>query len=261
MTPFLISPPFGTYFNHPEATPVLGSFTLHRRPGRWYKTLQFFWDNWNRPVPGGYCNRIGLRNPGIASIFDHHDVRGRYYSLVGLADDDWKIMLSIIDAHVNTHVRFELNLGCPNVHEYGIEYADLEAFCRRYWCGVKLPADMDKAMKIAEMAVKAGAHFLHAGNTVASEWGGLSGAAAKAVNLPIVEALARAFPDIHIVGGGGNYTYRDILDYNHGGAVSYSLATAWMHPQKARFLIRQYEMHFGESRVCRLPRLPRLSRK
>lgn len=253
MTPFLISPPFGTYFDHPEATPVLGSFTLKPRSGRWYKTLQFLWDNWQRPVIGGYCNRIGLRNPGIDSLqFLPHDLR--LHSLVGLDDDDWKIMLDHINFHGNTHVRFELNLGCPNVHEYGIEYADLEAFCRHYWCGVKLPADMNKAMKIADMAVKAGARFLHAGNTVASEWGGLSGAPAKAVNLPIVGALARAFPGVHIVGGGGNYVYRDILDYNHAGAVSYSLATAWMRRKQARLLIRQYEMQFGESRVCRLPK-------
>jgi hypothetical protein len=68
MRDIIISSPFGTYIKSKKATSVLGSFTLDKRPGRAGKIVQFIIDNVRHPVPGGWRNRIGLRNPGIGSI-------------------------------------------------------------------------------------------------------------------------------------------------------------------------------------------------
>ena len=57
-----ISPPFGNYFNLPYTTSITGSFTLEPRGGKWrqiFKTLRYSWKH------GCWCNKIGLRNPGI----------------------------------------------------------------------------------------------------------------------------------------------------------------------------------------------------
>jgi dihydroorotate dehydrogenase len=246
MTPFLISPPFGSYrmFDYPNATCVLGSFTLNRRPGRWLKTLEFFWDNFREPIPNGWVNRIGLRNPGIG-VLEFSPYHLHLYSLVGLEDDDWEKMFAHLVAHADTHIRFELNLGCPNVHEYGIPQQVLEDFCQHYWCGVKLPADLPKALRIAEMAVKAGARYLHAGNTLASSRGGISGAPLKLVNLSIVEALVREFPHINIVGGGGIREFQDVLDYMGVGATAFGLGTICFRPWLARRIVKEYDKRFG----------------
>jgi dihydroorotate dehydrogenase len=140
-----------------------------------------------------------------------------------------------------------LNLGCPNVHEYGIDFNSLEQFCRHYWCGVKLPADLRQAFVVAEQAVLAGVRYLHAGNTLPSERGGISGHPLKFVNLQIVEALAKMFSgiNVNIVGGGGIYSFDDLIDYRNAGANSYSLATVWFKPWRARKIMRQYERLYG----------------
>ena len=57
-----ISPPFGNYIYLPNTIPIRGSFTLHKRQGKWlqiFKTLRYI------PHLNGWVNKIGLRNPGI----------------------------------------------------------------------------------------------------------------------------------------------------------------------------------------------------
>lgn len=241
MTPFLISPPFGSYrlLDFDFATCVLGSYTLHTRSGRAWQVAKFFWENFRNPIPGGWANHIGLRNPGLRSVeFNAHHLH--IYSLVGLESGDWSIMFDQLSECADTHIRFELNLGCPNVHEYGIDKASLRKFCEHYWCGVKLPADLDRATKIGEMAVEAGARYIHAGNTLAVAGKGISGKPLKPVNLAIVEELAKRFPGQNIVGGGGIYGFQDVLDYRNAGACAFSLGTVCFRPWRAKSIINKY---------------------
>jgi dihydroorotate dehydrogenase len=242
MTPFIISPPFGTHLSFHHATSVLGSFTFYHRPGRLWKTGAFFWQNLTNPVPNGWVNRIGLRNPGIAAV--EFNNRRRLYSLVGLEEGEWELMFDQLQLRADSHTRLELNLGCPNVHEYAIRRSSLIEYCHAYWCGVKLPADLPRAMKIAEMAVHAGTRYLHAANTLASPRGGLSGYPVKPTNLAIVEALAKEFPSINIVGGGGIYGFADLLDYQNAGATAFSLGVVCFRPWRARAIIRNYEAKY-----------------
>lgn len=246
LTPFVISPPFGTYIRHHLADSVLGSFTLMRRPGRTLKVAQFVLDNIRFPVSGGWRNRIELRNPGVASIDWLTD---RYiYSVVGLEDYDWEATFDLLgersDHPVDYRAAIELNLGCQNVHRYSICRATLGRYCDYYRVIAKLPADMTRALDMAEQCVEAGVAYLHAGNTVLDNPGSLSGYPAKAANLPIVEELAKRYPGTPIIGGGGIYQFQDLVDYRNAGARRYSLATVWFRVWRALSIISQYRTRY-----------------
>lgn len=217
MKRFLVSPPFGNYIKHPNCTPVIGSLTLNRRPGLIWNTIKSL-----RPIKGGWVNQIGLRNAGLNSInkFDPDHI----YSLVGLGPDDWSIMLDMLPPNLN----IELNLGCPNVHEYGIPFNTLRAFAKKHTVSVKLPAT-SKIEIVADLAVNAQVHYLHCSNTIPTDRGGESGKRLKEFNLPMIELLHRRYRT-PIIAGGGIYTAQDVTDYTNAGADHFSLSTAWFRP-------------------------------
>lgn len=225
MKPFLISPPFGNWITRENCTSVLGSFTWERRPGLLYHALRTF-----RKVPGGWVNRIGLRNPGIRSSLPFRtDV---IYSLVGLEDGDWERMLTFCPSGT----AIEVNLGCPNVHEYGIPPDVLRDYCRKFVVGAKLPPT-DQVDDMAEMCIETGVHYLHLSNTLPSDRGGISGRRLLAVNLPIVERMADRYPG-KIVAGGGIYDPTTAKVYRGMGASTLSLSTVWLTPWKVPAILR-----------------------
>jgi dihydroorotate dehydrogenase len=207
----------------------MGSYTLQKRPGLIRNTIKSL-----RPVPGGWVNRIGLRNPGIAAIkYDPN----RIYSLVGLEDGDWERIVFLIPITKLGHARVELNLGCPNVHEYGISRDLLSLYTARFVVQAKLPPT-DKADPTAEMCAEAGVKFLHCSNTIPTERGGESGKRLKLLNLPIVERLAKRFPTIPIIAGGGIYSPQDVVDYRNAGATMFSLSTVFFTPWRVSAILR-----------------------
>lgn len=240
-----IAPPFGTHIISSRATSVVGSYTCLTRSHRGLKILQFFYDNLRYPVDRGWRNRIGLRNPGIASIGYLFD--DCIYSLVGLEDYDWELMLDklqqtpVHSEAATASVFIEINLGCPNVHKYGIPEPVLAEFCNLYTVIAKFPAHYDTAIGMAEMCARAGVCYFHASNTLPDPMGlgGISGYPLKLVNLPIVQKLAELYPNIPIIGGGGIYAWQDYLDYKSAGATYFSMGTVWFHPLKARSLLRR----------------------
>lgn len=219
MKTFLIAPPFGNYLSNPNCTSVHGSFTLERRPGLVWNTLKSL-----RPIRGGWVNRIGLRNPGIKSL------QGRYsrhciYSIVGLEPDDWGEMLHYIPDGMTV----ELNLGCPNVHRYGIEPDVLRKFVHHFRTIVKLPAT-DLVHEVAEMAVSSGVTYLHASNTIPTPRGGESGQRLKKHNEAVIPVLRATHPSASIIAGGGIYSWQDVERYAALGADHFSLGTVWFRP-------------------------------
>ena len=84
MNTLFISPPFGNYINLPMTTSIRGSFTLEPREGKWsqiFKTLRYSWKH------GCWCNKIGLRNPGIDWAIQNYK-RGTITSIAILQRDD-----------------------------------------------------------------------------------------------------------------------------------------------------------------------------
>ena len=238
MERLLISPPFGSYISTSFTTSVLGSFTVEPRPGLFCKSLQFFLDNYHHPVKDGYRNRIGLRNPGVYNIPYINDLY--IYSVVGLKQYDWDTILLTLEGCLKENsIIVELNLGCPNVHEYGIRREIIKEYCRYFKVIAKLPPT-EKFFPIADMCAEEGIDYFHCSNTVPSELGGISGYPLKHINLPLVTELAKRCPHIPIIAGGGIYEWQDILDYRRAGAIYFSTSTVWLNPFKAYKLVRRF---------------------
>jgi dihydroorotate dehydrogenase len=230
MKRFLINPPFGNYVEVAGCKRVMGSYTLHRRGGLIMQVAKTL-----RPIKGGWTNKIGLRNKGIKHV---RFQSGRIYSIVGLEADDWEVMLPILSTQTDVpFLHLELNLGCPNVHEYGIDRHTLEHYCHWHAVSVKLPAT-DAIDEVADMAVQSGANQLHCSNTLPTPAGGESGRRLKEWNLPVVERLAKRYPSIPIIAGGGIYSAQDVKDYENAGASHFGLSTVWFTPWRVPAILK-----------------------
>lgn len=226
MKKFIISPPFGNWIRHSECTRVLGSFTWEKRPGLIYNTLKTF-----RRVEGGWINKIGLRNPGIRSVKEFRT--DKIYSVVGLEDGDWEKILEVIPPNVNV----EVNLGCPNVHEYVIPSDVLQDYCKKFNVIAKLPPT-NKVYDMADMCIDVGVKLLHCCNTIPTEKGGISGNQLFEENVLIVAKMARNHPG-KIIAGGGIYTEGHLALYKTVGASYFSLSTVWLTPWRVNSIINE----------------------
>jgi dihydroorotate dehydrogenase len=235
MQRFFINPPFGNYVGAPGCIRVMGSFTLERRRGLLVQIAKTL-----RPIPGGWVNKIGLRNKGLRNVPFKHD---RFYSVVGLEERDWEEILQILSneewscGDPSKYLKVEVNLGCPNVHEYGIPKDVLKQYCNWHVVSAKLPAT-DTVDKVAELAVEAGVRYLHCSNTLPTDRGGESGTRLREWNLPVVERLAKRYPGIPIIAGGGIYGPQDVKDYANAGAAHFGLSTVWFTPWRLPAILR-----------------------
>lgn len=228
---FIISPPFGTYISHKKATSVLGTFTLEERKGKWkqvIKTLRYTKDGW--------VNRIGLRNPGIYSI-KKWDFSKIYSFYVGENIPGWVDVIN----YVPDNVMIEMNLSCPNMGNTTNSALDVDAWALSTLASrskptiIKLPPWT--AIDLFRSYHACGIKYFHISNTYPTERGGLSGRKLQEYNLPKIELVKRALPDVKIIGGGGIYDEEDLRRYADAGADHFSLATIWFKPWKAYSLI------------------------
>lgn len=226
LTRFIISPPVGAYLGMRGATRVLGSYTWEKRSGRAGQILRTV-----RPVPGGWVNAVGLRNTGIRSVRPDPKFA---YSLAGIDDGDWERMANHLYAAWPGIYRWrvELNLSCPNVHEYGFSRKDADAFTRHAYSFeviAKLPPiDEPWTWGMADACVESGAEYLHFSNTLPSPGGGISGDALFRVNIRTVEQAVRRYPNIPIIAGGGIRNAARVRDYENAGASHFSLASGYL---------------------------------
>lgn len=215
-TKFVISPPFGNWIDLPGCTSILGSFTWQARPGLVGQVLRTL-----RPIKGGWINRIGLRNCGIRTLKFRYDC---IYSLVGLNTDDWQNMFIFCPEGL----RIEVNLGCPNVHTYGIPLYLLAAYCRKFRVIAKLSPTV--TMETIGLYVAAGVTHFHLCNTLPSPRGGISGRPLQPLVLDLITAVAAKYPSVTILAGGGIYQPSDCQRYEQAGAKHFSLSTIWFTP-------------------------------
>jgi dihydroorotate dehydrogenase len=234
---FIISPPFGTWVSVPGADRVLGSFTFLPRPGRLRQIVRTV-----RPTRGGWVNAIGLRNPGIQNIgpIDPRSI----YSLAAIEPDDWLRMAEYLAGLSEAELygmRVEMNLSCPNVAERGVARAEIEAFTHLDHVFPVVTAKVSPVLTIAlaqaAIAVEAGVHHLHVGNTLPVARGGLSGVPLLDVTPCTVEALAKLYPTVEIIGGGGISRREHVQMYASAGATRFSISTGCLHPLRIRRLI------------------------
>lgn len=253
--PFLISPPFGSYFRSARAYSVLGSFTRFPRPGRTMRVLRTV-----RPVPGGWVNKIGLRNPGaVAAAEVLADARSGTVTSFALIDGDsaeWDWLVEFVRLSVGSWPRVvEVNVSCPNT-DHPVPALPSESQARALIDTPNLTV-IWKLQPVEKVAIEAtsflmgvGARYLHLSNTLPSPVGGISGAALREANLGIVERRARyiaqrcnipvnGYRGPEIIAGGGIYAPEHVLQYRDAGATHFSLATAFMNPWRGYRIIRK----------------------
>ena len=119
-------------------------------------------------------------------------------------------------------ISLELNVGCPNVHHTDIPLSLLTEYVNKFdSIQVKLPPNV--SMKQVENIIAAGVKTLHVSNTIPSPKGGISGAALKNMNLPLVSDISTM--GVRVIAGGGIYNKEDIDDYREVGAEDFSIST------------------------------------
>ncbi len=150
----------------------------------------------------------------------------------------------------------ELNISCPNVSrglDLGVEPRTVGKLVRRVRAACPLPIiakltpNVTDIVAIAAAAAEAGADAVSLINTIrgmAVDWrrrrpilaydvGGLSGPAIKPIALRMVWEVARALPQLPIIGIGGIATADDALEFMVAGASAIQVGTATFYDPTA----------------------------
>jgi dihydroorotate dehydrogenase (NAD+) catalytic subunit len=206
-------------------------------------------------TPSGMLNAIGLQNPGVEA-FCRDD-------LPVLAEAGTRMVASVVGRNAREFAQvaerlgredavhlIEVNLSCPNVDSRNQVFATnprmaatvvrrVRAVARQPVLA-KLTADVTDLPAVARAVVEAGADGLTLINTLlgvaidvhhlrprlAAVTGGLSGPAIRPVAVRCVWQVARALPEVPIVGVGGIVTGEDAAELLLAGATAVQVGTA-----------------------------------
>ncbi len=211
-------------------------------------------------------NAIGLDNDGIAHFREHHLP---YLRTVGTAvianiagedEDQFVVMAEMLGTEPGL-AAVELNISCPNVShglDLGVDAGAVGRLVRQVRAACPLPIiakltpNVTDLVPIAAAAAEAGADAVSLINTIkgmAVDWrrrrpilandiGGLSGPAIKPVALRMVWEVARALPQLPIIGIGGIARASDALEFLVAGASAVQVGTAtFYNPPAAENLL------------------------
>ncbi|HSJ49771.1 MAG TPA: dihydroorotate dehydrogenase [Actinomycetota bacterium] len=206
-------------------------------------------------TPSGFLSWVGLQNPGVEEFVEVDLPRLSRFgtpviaSIAGSTLDDYVRMASRLHVQPGI-VGLEVYLGTPD-HERRDDpfYAHLERIrevvgsvsrLSRAPVFVKLPALLPDLVATARACVREGAHGLtlidavpglavDAGrlrSKLAAPVGGLSGPAIKPIALAAAYRVARALPEVPIMGVGGIATGEDAVEFLLAGASAVQVGTA-----------------------------------
>lgn len=214
-------------------------------------------------TPSGMLNAIGLQNPGVEAFVEKD---GPFIAQAGVP-----VIVSIAGKSVQEYAEvavrvskipgvagLEANISCPNVERRNQVFAcDPQAagevigtVTRMTHLPVfaKLTADVTDLVEVAQSCVRAGAHGLSLINTLlgmaidvetfrprlGGTTGGLSGPAIRAVAVRCVFQVARALPEVPIMGIGGIDDADSAIELLLAGATAVQVGTAnFYNPQAA----------------------------
>lgn len=230
-------------------------------------------------TPSGLLNAIGLDNDGIDHFRTHHLP---YLRTVGTAvianiageDEDQFVEMAEMLGGEPGVAAVELNVSCPNVShglDLGIDAASVSRVVRRVRAACALPViakltpNVTDIVAIAGAAGEGGADAVSLVNTfrgmavnwrtrrpiLANDVGGLSGPAIKPMALRMVWDVARAYPDLPVIGIGGIATADDALEFLVAGARAVQVGTATFYdPTAADRLLDDLPRLLGEAGVA-----------
>lgn len=223
----------------------------------------------------GMLNAIGLDNDGLDYFLENHLPRLRgagcpiLVNIAGETPDQFVEMAARLDG-VEGPSGLELNISCPNVShglDLGIDPAAVRDVVSRTRAATRLPIvakltpNVTDIVAIARAARDGGADAVSLVNTVkgmAIDWrrrrpilandiGGLSGPAIKPIALRMVWEVARALPDLPIVGIGGVADVDDAMEFLVAGASAVQVGTATFYdPGAAGRLVEELPAALAE---------------
>ena len=227
---YYIAAPFGNYLSRPDMYSVLGTYTVSPRPGLYkqiLKTLRYSFKH------KGWINKLGLRNPGIATALSQYykQPNRRIISVWGFNRGEW---LSL--ARYTTGLRTELNLSCPNVEEpYHNTGCPVEEFDTRYVILKMSPLTTEEEIV---MYMERGVRNWHFSNTLPVSGGGLSGKTLMQYNKKLIKFTLGEDKNAKIIGGGGVTDMSDVRFYRDLGCSGVSLGTVLFWP----FALRKFKI-------------------
>ena len=235
MKKIILSPPFSNIYRNDLCSNVIGTYTSKKRRGlhRVITTL--------RPTKGGWFNKVGLRNPGIKSLYKKYkegDIVSVYFENIS----DWDIIFtSLQDLNVDS---LELNISCPNHIESGINQTIInEAVNNFKTVSVKIPHGAN--FKFINKFYNRGISLFHISNASKTSYGGLSGKSLVYNNTRLIKQVKRNLSDsVKVIGGGGIYNVEIADLYLLAGADYLSLSTALLNPFKLKRLINDIDKRF-----------------
>jgi dihydroorotate dehydrogenase (NAD+) catalytic subunit len=205
-------------------------------------------------TPSGMLNAIGLQNPGVDEFLAKEVpfIAGLpipvVVSVAGRSVEEFaQVTLRLREVPI---AAIEANISCPNVErrnqvfachpEMAAEVVGAMVRLSRVPVFAKLTADVTDIVAVAEACVRAGAHGLSLVNTLlgmaidverfrpklGGVTGGLSGPAIRPVAVRCVYQVARALPDVPIMGIGGIVKAEDALEFLLAGAWAVQVGTA-----------------------------------
>jgi dihydroorotate dehydrogenase (NAD+) catalytic subunit len=229
----------------------------------------------------GLLNAIGLDNDGLDHFRAHHLPYLRtvgtavIVNIAGEDEDQFVAMAETLGGERGIDA-IELNVSCPNVShglDLGIDPASVGRLVRRvreacpFPVIAKLTPNVTDIVAIAEAAASAGADAVSLINTfrglvvdwrrrrpvLANDVGGLSGPAIKPLALRMVWDVARALPDLPIIGIGGIASADDALEFLVAGASAVQVGTATFYdPTAAERLLDNLGLLLLETGVSRI---------
>ncbi|MEO6807964.1 MAG: dihydroorotate dehydrogenase [Isosphaeraceae bacterium] len=238
---------------------MAGFLPLERLGGVIPKTVTFLPRTGNATprtveTASGLLNAIGLDNDGIDHFIIHHLPYLRNVgtaviaNIAGEDEDQFVNMAERIGSEPGV-AAIELNVSCPNVShglDLGIDPGAVTRLVRRIRAACPLPIiakltpNVTDIVAIARAAAEGGADAVSLVNTflgLAIDWrrrrpilannvGGLSGPAIKPLALRMVWQVARALPDLPVIGIGGISNVDDALEFLVAGASAIQVGTA-----------------------------------
>jgi len=228
-------------------------------------------------------NGIGIQNPGISRWVDEMQPRLRslgvpvWGSAVAHDASGFGVVAKELESAGVAAV--EVNLSCPNLDD-GVMFSfdpnlvssvvSTVTSTVELPVGAKLSPNTPDIVAAAIAAWEAGAAFLVLTNTafglaldlekrspvLSGGVGGYSGPGLKPISLRCVYEVARALPEIPIVGCGGISTGRDIIEYVMAGASAVAAGTVHLaEPRAGKRILGELKTELAAMGVSRLDAL------
>ncbi|HEY1433968.1 MAG TPA: dihydroorotate dehydrogenase [Thermoanaerobaculia bacterium] len=206
-------------------------------------------------TPAGMLNAIGLQNVGIEAFLAEKLPKLAALGATVIAnvwgdlEDDYVTVVRALEGATGI-AAVELNISCPNVRQGGMLFgnspplthslvAKVRAATQRPLI-VKLSPNAPDLVESARAAREGGADILSLVNTfvgmaidpetakprISFGTGGLSGPAIRPLAVRMVYQVARALPDVPLMGIGGIAELSDVLEFLAVGASAVQVGTA-----------------------------------